>query len=359
MTKSVFNQSSLLGLTSVVGPYEKYIDDEVELYGGDKKQIERIKKTIGLNKRHVVGEKITGLDLGYLAATNLINGMSIDINSIDAFINVTQTPDFFQPSNSNVLHGMLNLGNDCSSLDVNIGCSGYVYGLWLAQMMVDSGSCSNVLLITSDTMSRCVNRRDRSTAPLFGDAASASLVGVSPSSSKSYFSLHTQGSGSKYIKIPAGGYRMPLANNSFEEVQDHDGNWRSELDLYMDGHEVFNFTKKKIPEDIENILDYSGFSKEEIDFFIFHQANKYILSTIAKKAKLPLEKVPLQTVYDYGNQSSSSIPCTINGYLQNSLKGSKRLLLSGFGVGLSWASCIIETQDIYSPEVVIYHESDE
>tara|TARA_Y100000768_G_scaffold386846_1_gene376281 strand:+ start:7508 stop:8578 length:1071 start_codon:yes stop_codon:yes gene_type:complete len=352
---SSFQNVKISAVATTVPSKVMCIDDEIEQYGGSENQIKRIKKSIGLDKRHVVEKGQTTLDLAVHSAKGLIDGEKLSKEDIDGLIFVTQTPDHQQPSNAAIAHGKLGLSNHVSSFDINLGCSGYVYGLWMAHMMISSGGHKKVLLLAGDTLSQTVNSRDRATAPLFGDAGSATLVEFdSEFKPASYFSLHTDGSGYESIIVPSGGARSPLDESSSEETCDENGNWKSPKDLHMNGGEVFNFAIKVEPAAVTEIIDYAKLSIDEIDYFIFHQANKYIISNIARRRKLPMEKVPLETVSKYGNQSSASIPCTINDALNSPEGVSSKLLLSGFGVGLSWASAIIDFKNVKVSKVRIY-----
>ncbi|PHX05755.1 3-oxoacyl-[acyl-carrier-protein] synthase III C-terminal domain-containing protein [Vibrio splendidus] len=355
MANSKFNNGKITGVVTVVPQDVRCIDDEVHLYGGNEKQIARIKRAIGLDKRHVTDESITTLDLCVDAAEKLISGIDIDKKDIDGLIFVTQTPDYLQPSNAAIAHGVLGLSTDAASFDIGLGCSGYVYGLWMAHMMVASQTCKRVLLLAGDTLSKCVNPRDRATAPLFGDAGTATLIEYTEADVESYFSLHTNGAGYQHILQPAGGFRKPSSLETAVEKIDEEGNYRSENDLAMNGGEVFNFSIKTEPPAIKEILEFARQDINDVDYVVFHQANKYIITNIAKRLKLPMDKVPCETVSKYGNQSSASIPCTINDAIGRNLSISdKRLILSGFGVGLSWASAIVNLSGIYSPPVLIY-----
>ena len=357
MANTNFTNVKISGIVTVVPQIVKLIDDEIDLYGGNQKQIDRIKKSIGLDRRHVADADTTSVDLCEAAARKLFKGLGLNKRDVDGLIFVTQTPDHFQPSNAAVIHGRLELDSSCASFDINLGCSGYVYGLWMAHMMVASGTCNKVLLLAGDTISKYVNPRDRSTAPLFGDAGSATLVEKTEVDTKSFFSLHTDGSGNDFIKVPAGGFRCPTTEKTTVEYEDTEGNWRSQNDLYMNGGEVFNFSIKIEPVAINEILKYSKKTIDDMDYIIFHQANKYIITNIAKRLKLPLDKVPCETVGKYGNQSSASIPSTINDALSIKLSTSQQdIILSGFGVGLSWASASIVLDNIYCPTVQIYNK---
>jgi len=359
MANSSFKNVKISGILTVVPEIIKSIDDEIDLYGGNQKQIDRIKKTIGLDERRVSDADTTSVDLCEAAAQKLFKGLDLKKKDVDGLIFVTQTPDHFQPSNAAIIHGRLGLDNSCASFDINLGCSGYVYGLWMAHMMVASGTCNQVLLLAGDTISKFVNPRDRSTAPLFGDAGSATLIEKTEANTKSFFSLHTDGSGNDFIKVPAGGFRCPTTEKTTVEYEDDKGNWRSKNDIYMNGGEVFNFSIKTEPAAINEILEYSQKMIKDVDYVVFHQANKYIITNIAKRLKLPLNKVPCETVSKYGNQSSASIPSTINDALSEKVSTSQQdIILSGFGVGLSWASASIILDNIYCPPVQIYSQGE-
>ncbi|MGJ8652208.1 MAG: 3-oxoacyl-[acyl-carrier-protein] synthase III C-terminal domain-containing protein [Opitutaceae bacterium] len=353
MPKSQFSQVSIRGIVTCVPPTEKRIDDEVELFGGNEKQIARLKKTIGLDCRRVVDTGTTTVDLCRTAAHHLLKASNIGADQVDAVICVTQTPDYPQPCNAAVLHGQLGLRTDCAALDVNLGCSGYVYGLWLAHMMVSAGGCERVLLLAGDTISRLAHPKDRAVAPIFGDGGSATLVERSTDAANAWFSLETDGSGFDKLIVPAGGYRNPCSAETAEEIEDEGGNIRTPENLFMDGAEIFNFSIQVEPRAVKEMLEYAELEIENVDHFVFHQANRYILTNIAKRLKIDVAKVPMQTVERYGNQSSASIPSAICGELSEYvIDGSRRVLLSGFGVGLSWASTILDLNRLEVCEIV-------
>ncbi len=349
MAKAKFTKTKISGIVTVIPHIKKCIDDEVELFGGDAKQIERIKKTIGLNTRYVSDENTTTADLCQDAASTLLKGLKMDRSEVDGLIFVSQTPDYYsQPFTAACLHGKMGLPKDCAAFDVNLGCSGYVYGLWLANMMVSSGTAKNVLLLVGDTTTKIVNPRDRATASLFGDAGTATMIQRSDKESPSYFVLHTDGSGWEHIIVPAGGCRIPRTPETSVEVKYEDGNVRSKENLYMNGAEVFTFSVGVEPPAIMEMLEYSGKKLEDIDHIFFHQANRYIISNIMRRLKFPLEKAPADTVEKYGNQSSASIPSTICDTIADKVSsGKEQVLMSGFGVGFSWASCVLTLENIF------------
>ena len=354
MAKSNFNQIQIGGIVVCAPKTEKCIDDEVDLFGGNSKQIERLKRTIGLDRRRVVNPGTTAADLCESAARHLLKSVDFSVEEIDAVICVTQTPDYLQPCNAAVLHGRLNLSKQCAALDVNLGCSGYVYGLWLAHMMASAGGCEKVLLLAGDTISRIVNPRDRAVAPMFGDGGSATLIQTSKQENNAWFSLGTDGRGFDKLIVPAGGSRIPCSAETKIEKTDEDGNVRSAENLFMKGAEIFEFSITEEPRSVLDLIESAGLDRDVIDYFVFHQANRYILRNIAKRLKIDIKKVPMKTVERFGNQSSASIPFALCGELQDVLSGqdSKRVLLSGFGVGLSWASAILEIGKLAICEII-------
>ncbi|MEM7790571.1 MAG: 3-oxoacyl-[acyl-carrier-protein] synthase III C-terminal domain-containing protein [Verrucomicrobiota bacterium] len=333
---------------------EKRIEDELDLFDGNLKQVTRLKKTIGLDRRRVVGDGETTADLCESAALRLFSQTDLNKESVEALIFVTQTPDYSQPCNAAVLHGRLGLKKSVAAFDVNLGCSGYVYGLWLAYMMIESGSCRNVLLLAGDTISRVVHPKDRTVAPLFGDGGSATWITRSSEESVSWFDLGTDGVGYDKLIIPAGGFRAPSSSKSKTEITDQEGNVRTAESLHMDGAEIFNFSISEEPSAVRELLDFAKIDQEEIDYFVFHQANRYILKNIAKRLEIPDSKVPMQTVERFGNQSSASIPSAICGELRTILKSKKKtkVFISGFGVGLSWGSAILEISNLGICEII-------
>lgn len=358
MPISKFNNVKVSCITTTIPENFKKLEDELDtLYRGDIKHVNRIKKSIGLDKRHVVQENTTTADLCEYSAENILNNYDVNREDIDALILVTQTPDYFQPATAAYLHGKLNLSQDCATFDVNQGCTGYIYGLWLAYMMVETNSCANVLLLAGDTLSKTVNPLDTNTAPLFGDAGTATLIQRAEIESKSFFTLHTNGKEFDTIIQPKGAFRTPSPQQINNQDVFNVSGTRTLDDLYMDGAKVFNFSLETEPKAIQEILKISNKTVDDIDYIVFHQANKYIISNISRRLKFPLEKAPSETTGKYGNQSSASIPSTICDVLNTQVSNSTLdLILSGFGVGLSWASCNIVLENIYCPSILLFKE---
>jgi 3-oxoacyl-[acyl-carrier-protein] synthase-3 len=354
MANVTFKNIAISAIASCVPKKIVDLDDEIENFGGDEKQINNIKKNLGLQCRRVAASGETASDLMLGAANHLLE--SFDKDSIDGLLCVTQTPDHFQPSNACILHGKLELSKNCLAYDVNLGCSGYVYGLWQAFMMISSGTCQNVLLLAGDTLSKTVGERDRATAPLFGDAGTATIVSACSETNETYFSLHSNGGGAQHIIIPAGAFREPSSELTKVEVEDEDGNLKSKDDLNMNGVEVFMFSITQEPKAIKQTLKDTGNTPEDIDFLFLHQANQYIIDNIAKRTKFAADKVPSSSVKEYGNTSSASIPLAINNCDAVNSDVNVKVLLSGFGVGLSWASCVTNLSKVKSFKTIVLGE---
>ena len=333
---------SITAIASVVPSGVKRIEEEADLFGWSDLQIKRLKRDMGLSKRHITLKDECTSDLCEHAANFLISEVGYDPYHIDCVLMVTQTPDYFQPASSFVLHGRLGLSKDCAAFDINIGCSGYIYGLWLSSLMISSGSCKRVLMLAGDTISRCVSPHDRAVTPLFGDAGSATIIENGSDDHQIHFVLHSDGKGYNHLIIPGGAFRNRHSEETARITERENGSKRSEEHLYMNGAEIFNFSIREIPLLIEEILNASHWEKEEVDYFIFHQANKFIIQNIARRLKVPVEKAPYDVFQKYGNQSSASIPATICENLSSIVRDrSIKLVLAGFGTGLSWAACAL------------------
>lgn len=356
--KTSFNNATIFGISTCYGNIKKNIENDIDLFGGDSEQIKRLKKFIGVNSRYVINENTTSLDLAYSSATKIISEMRVNKKDIDGLIFVTQTPDYRMPGNSHLLQHKLGLSHSCAVFDASLGCSGYIYGLWLAYTMINSG-LKLVLLVTGDTFSKVVHKKDRASVPIFGDAVSSTLIGYKEKSI-SNFILYSDGGGSHAMIQPAGGYKTPSSHTTQTEKVDKDGNVRTLDNFYMSGLDVLNFTLTRQPNLVQEIIEYSNLSISDIDYFVFHQANSYIVKSIASASNIPINKVPHQTFENFGNQSSASIPCTINYELADHLKNNRtNVILQGYGVGLSWGACSLILDNIYCPKPIIYELSDD
>lgn len=345
-----FINTGISGITAAV-PKRVINNYENDLYF-KKEDIKEIVDKIGVVQRRFADEKTCSSDLCFAAAEKLIHEMKINKEEIDLLIFISQTPDYRMPATSILLQERLGIPVSAIAFDINLGCSAFLYGLTVAYSMISAGGIRKALILDGETRSKVYSQKDRKTAFLFGDAGIAALIEPNEKFSKSFFSLNSDGSRESLIKIPAGGYRnMSSFETLKEKVVDEYGNIRSDENGYMNGADVFNFVIREVPKDFTRIFEFSKTDISSIDYFIFHQANSYINGFLAKKLKLPESKIP-STIEKYGNTSSVSIPLTIVSELKDKLSKRNRLLLSGFGVGLSWGTAIIEVDGCHVSEIV-------
>ncbi|OYQ43944.1 3-oxoacyl-ACP synthase III family protein [Flavobacterium aurantiibacter] len=350
MAKLSFTNIGVTGIAAAV-PKNKIINLEyTENFPAE--EVKDVIEKVGIYERRFAPAGMCSSDLCFAAANQLISDMAIDRSEIDLLIFVSQTPDYRMPATSVVLQHRLGLGTHCAAFDINLGCSAFVYGLSTVFSFMQSGGFRKALLLDGETRSRVYSPKDRKTAFLFGDGGVAAVVENDPKFGESHFSLHSDGSLSDLIKMDAGGYRMPSSPETLtEKVVDEQGNIRTDEHGYMNGPDVFNFVLKEIPSDFKQVLESSGNTIETIDYFLFHQANDYMNSYLAKKLKLDLSKVP-SSIAHFGNTSSVSIPLTWVSQLHGKLDGKKKLLLCGFGVGMSWATAQINIDNCLVSELL-------
>ena len=311
-------------------------------------------ENIGIKEKRFADSDVCSSDLCFKAAEQLLADNSIMRNSVDALIFLSQTPDYRQPATAPSLQYRLGLDKTTLSFDVNLACSGYVYGLSTAMAYASLQGINKVLLLVGETMSKTISSKDKVTFPLFGDAGSATLIQKSDVFKTSFFSLNSDGSEAGILNMPYGGYRNPSSIEGLSEKTDAEGNTRTGEHLCMDGMEVFNFGLREVPKDIKKILEYANMSIDAVDMILFHQANKFMTDFFAKKLKIVIDNIPY-SLDKYGNTSCASIPLTIASELTDD-KFSKRanVILSGFGAGLSWGTALLSLENCNVSKVVEY-----
>ena len=305
---------------------------------------DKIYEKTGIATRHIAGADETALDLGVFAAKKLFAKYAIETNSIDFLIFCTQAPDFLLPSSACIMQDRLGLEKSTGALDITLGCSGFVYGLSLAAGLIAGGMADRVLLVTADTYSKFINPLDRSVRTLFGDGAAATIIDRAPDGDTATigcFVFGTDGKGSHDLIVKTGGARQPKSHETAIEEIDDFGNTRSADNLFMNGTAVLSFSLREIPRTYKKITEKAGLTDDEIDFVVMHQANRFMIDALRKKMKLPVEKVPCH-FEKIGNTVSSSIPFVLEEMARTGqLTQGMQLVLLGFGVGLSWAGCIV------------------
>jgi 3-oxoacyl-[acyl-carrier-protein] synthase III len=300
-------------------------------------------KVTDVHERRVASQDTCSSDLCYVAAKKILNDPVISATDINALVFISQTPDYRVPGTSIILQDKLELPESTIAFDVNMTCSGYIYGLFLAYSLANIEGINNVLLLVGETLSKISSPRDKSTALLLGDAGSASLISKDSKYGESYFSLNTDGSSFESVIIPGGGFRNMSSSTTMKDVEYEDGNIRNGEQIKMDGMDVFSFAVSEIPKDVKNLMNYAQKSDGDINRYIFHQANRFMMDVIVKKSKIDKNKM-LYSVQKYGNTSGVSIPLTIADQ-RNSLKNEEFILLSAIGAGFSWGSSILKLVD--------------
>lgn len=308
-------------------------------------------KTIGIEKKRITDSKTTASDLCFQAAERLISDLSWNKNEIHLLIFVSQTRDYLIPATSGILQDRLGLPKHCVTLDVIQGCSGYIYGTAAVCSLIHSAKIKKALLLAGETTTMS-SYRDKTTYPLFGAAGSATAFEYKENTPDMAFNLQGDGSGCDAIMIPEGGFRKLPSKKTFTYKKYDKGIYRTGYQLALNGINVFIFSLREVPPNIIELLEFASRDVDSLDYFIFHQANLLINETIRKKLKIEKEKVP-SSLRNFGNTSSASIPLTIVTELRKPVAGRKlSMLLSGFGVGLSWGSVIIQTDRIVCPDII-------
>jgi 3-oxoacyl-[acyl-carrier-protein] synthase-3 len=316
--------------------------------------IEKIIESAGVHERR---ELVKGCasDLSYHAAATLLSQLGWPADSVDGLLFVSQTPDYRLPSTACVLQHKLGLHSRVLALDINLGCSGYTYGLIVAGGLIASGVCKRVLLLTADAISTLVSEEDRSVALLFGDAGAATALEYDAFATPLYYHYGTDGEGFDRIIVPAGGARHPTQAHDLISQCDAQGNKRAPCHIKMSGADVFGFTLKEVPPTINAVMASAQWLKEEVDYFFLHQANAFMLKHLAKKMQISLKKLPLVLNF-FGNTSVASIPLCMTETV-NAVRAPLKLILSGFGVGFSWASVAFELSPTVLFSTIVYVES--
>jgi len=299
---------------------------------------DKIEKKIGIRERHIVKENETAFDLALRASQKVLKNYNKD--KIDLLMLCTQSPDYYLPTSACILQDKLGLKTNIGAFDYNLGCSGFIYGLALAKGLIFSNIATNILLITSETYTKHIHPKDKSNRTIFGDAAAAVIIEKSEEEHIGEFVLGTDGSGYKNLIVPNGGLRNRYDVNA-KEIDDNSGSIRTDNNLYMNGPEIFNFTIKAVPKVVSETLKKNNITLNEVDYIIFHQANKYMNEYLRKKINIPKDKFYLNLLHT-GNTVSATIPIAIKDCLDNNItKKGDKILIVGFGVGYSWGGTII------------------
>jgi 3-oxoacyl-[acyl-carrier-protein] synthase III len=352
-----FSGKRISGILTVLPAHEQSFTEDMKKFNFPEARSLKLKTVMGFDKHRLVAPGTCSSDLALFGLQHLFEKGLLDRNGFDALIVVTQSPDYFMPPTSNVIQGILNLKHDMLCLDINQGCAGFLVGLIQAFLLLEQESVSRVVLVNADVLSRKVSAKDRNSYPLIGDAASITVVEKDPNAGPIYANLKMDGTRREVLMIPAGGFRLPSSPETAVLEDVGDNNFRAKDNLRMDGSAVFNFVQVEVPPMIDELLAFAALPIDQVDWFLFHQPNKFMLQKLADKMKVPYVKMPSNVVEKFGNASGVTIPTAISLNLtERLLSESFRVCLAGFGVGLTWASMLMRMGNMKFCGMVDYPE---
>lgn len=348
-----YRNKRIIGVLTVIPKNCKTFDEEMKNYQADKKRSRRLKLVMGYDRHHFVEPGVCASDLAVFGVETLLHEGKLRKEEIDAIVTVTQSPDYFMPTTGAVIHGRLGLDSHVYCVDISQGCTGYLTGLMEAFSLLDQPQTRKVLLINVDVLSHKVSKEDRNSYPLIGDAASVTVVERTEEETRIDGEIRMDGSRHDALMIPAGGFRQPSTPETAVLHEDSEGNRRSLDNLVMKGADVFNFVQTEMPPLLASLFARLGVKKEEIDWFLFHQPNKFMVEKLAQAIDVPLEKMPSNIVTYFGNASGVTIPTNICYNVGEKLLGhTYKVCLAGFGVGLTWGAMVLELGQLDFCEMV-------
>lgn len=356
MPYSSFTNVRLAAISAAVPPKSVSLEDELIHYGGDREKARKLIEGGGLSTRRMADEGVTASDLCLQAAEDVLTQTAVNRDDVGALIFVSHSPDYLLPASAALLQGLLGLSNDCATMDMNVGCAGFVKGLWVASGLVASGACDKVLLLVGDTPNRYQDPANRITAPVFGDAGTATLIERDETAGTMSYLLGTNGRKYEALVIPGGGSRIPpddtpdsLYNQKITDARGNPWTLGGYCRIWMNGLDIYTFSLSVVPPHLKRHLALAKQDADDLSSLLLHQANKVIIKGIAKKVGIPLEKVPFETLAKYGNLGSSSIPALICEHYSDlspyRTEDKSKVMLCGFGAGLAWASCLLSLED--------------
>jgi 3-oxoacyl-[acyl-carrier-protein] synthase-3 len=352
-----FKNKKITGILSVLPENEVHFVDGMKNYNFSENQSLKLAKIMGYGSTRIVNQDTSVSDLCIFGLEHLFTEKLLNKNNIDALVLVTQSPDYFLPATSNIIAGAIGLGEDVFCVDINQGCAGYEVGLMQAYMLLDQNSIKTVVLLNADVLSKKVSLKDRNSRPLIGDGATITIVTNNQEAKKSDLFIKMDGSGAKSLIIPAGGFKLPSSEETRLYKDDGKGNMRSDDHLRMVGDAVFNFVQTKVPEMVYDVYANLLISDADVDYYFFHQPNKFMLEKLADKLKINRAKMPNNIVGKYGNGSGITVPLNICENLgEKSLHNTYKVILGGFGVGLTWSMIVCELKKLSFCKIINYKE---
>lgn len=351
----VFKNKRISGILTILPKKAVKFEDEMANYSFSPAKCMKLKLAMGYNEHRIAEPGQCSSDFCQFGLQYLFDNELLKKEEIDALLFVSQSPDYYMPPTSNILHGHFGLKQDCLCMDINQGCAGFELGMIQAFFLLEQPAIKKVVLLNADVLSSKVSDQDRNSKPLIGDAASVTIVEKSDDENTIYANIKMDGTGALALNIPAGGFRMPSTPETAVKEQDSAGNWRSKDNLVMQGDDVFNFVQREVPPMIEHLLEEAKVSKEDVDWYMFHQPNKFMLNKLADKLGVPREKMPANIVENFGNASGVTVPTCISYNLREQLCSTEmQLCLAGFGVGLTWSSIMMKVGHLSFNKIIEY-----
>lgn len=342
-----FYGKKISSVISILPKNESYFDDEMIRYNFPPKKSQILKELMGYNKHRISSQNQLASDFIIKGFEQLFKDKIIKPNEIDVLIYITQSPDYFVPQTSTIIQHKAGLKKDILCFDLNQGCTGFLHGLFQAFFMLENPEIQKVAIANSDVLSHKVNKKDRNSYPLIGDGGSITIVEKSQLQNEILCYNKVFGENALSIHIPAGGFKLPSTDKTAQDFEDKDGNIRNLNNLTMDGASVFSFVQEWVPTMIESLLKNACITKEDIDFFIFHQPNKFMLQKLADKLTIPHQKMPNNIVENFGNGSGITIPLNLCfNFNQNFCDSPLKICFGGFGVGLTLSGIIMDIEKI-------------
>jgi 3-oxoacyl-[acyl-carrier-protein] synthase-3 len=348
-----FKNKHVSGILTILPKKAVKFEDEMANYSFSPAKCMKLKLAMGYNEHRIAEPGQCSSDFCKFGLQYLFDNGMLKKEEIDALLFVSQSADYYMPPTSNLIHGHFGLKQDCLCMDINQGCAGFELGLIQAFLLLEQPAVKKVVLMNADVLSPKVSDQDRNSKPLIGDAAAITIVEKSEEETPVYANIKMDGTGAMVLNIPAGGFRMPSTPDTAVMEQDAAGNFRSKNNLVMQGDDVFNFVQREVPPMIEHLYEQSGVDRNDVDWYMFHQPNKFMLNKLADKLGVPREKMPANIVENFGNASGVTVPTCISFNLGDQLvNGEMQLCMAGFGVGLTWSSIMMKVGNLMFNQII-------
>ena len=350
-----FKNKRINGILTILPKKAVKFEDEMANYSFSPAKCMKLKLAMGYNEHRIAESGQCSSDFCKFGLQYLFDNGILKKEEIDALLFVSQSADYYMPPTSNLIHGHFGLKQDCLCMDINQGCAGFELGLIQAFMLLEQPAVKKVVLMNADVLSPKVSDQDRNSKPLIGDAAAITVVEQCEAENPIYANIMMDGTGALVLNIPAGGFRLPCSPETAVMEEDAAGNFRSKDNLVMQGDDVFNFVQREVPPMIEHLYEQSGVDRNDVDWYMFHQPNKFMLNKLADKLGVPREKMPANIVENFGNASGVTVPTCISFNLGDRLvKGEMQLCMAGFGVGLTWSSIMMKAGNLKFNKIIEY-----